>query len=84
VNINRLRQGIYRDGEVKDPTVFFPCDLSFNPTKFLKYVLPTRQDVLQAQKKQNLTTLDKTIKFFQAKTNNKFGVRQKIEAMDIY
>jgi hypothetical protein len=81
INIDRLRQEIYRDGEVKDPTVYFNYDPSYNPTNFLKYILPTRQDVLMAQKEHSLTTLDKTIEFFRAKTSNKFGVRQKIESM---
>ncbi|KAI8886781.1 ClpP/crotonase [Backusella circina FSU 941] len=81
VSIDRLRQEVYRDGEVKDPTVYFPYDPLFTPTKFLKYTLPSREAVLKARREHNLTTLDKTVQFFQAKTNNKFGIRQKIESM---
>jgi 3-hydroxyisobutyryl-CoA hydrolase len=75
-----LRQNIYRDGQAIDRTVQSSYD-RFTPTNLLKYALPTRENVLHAQKENNLTTLEDTIQWFRAKAGNKFGIRQKIESM---
>lgn len=78
VDVDHIR-AIYQDGT--DVTLPFPHDVNFKPQLYLEYVLPTRETILKAQREHNLSTMEETVKWFQAKFSNKFGMRQKIESL---
>jgi 3-hydroxyisobutyryl-CoA hydrolase len=79
VSLDYLRSEVFRDGvQLSLP---FKHDPNFIPENHLKYVLPTRKNILEAQNQNNLNGLDETVDWFKNKQNNKFGLRQKIESL---